>query len=251
MSHPTTLLFGLSGVQVQHVELVEFGGRVAHVQTSDTSSSGCPSCGVVSVSVKGNVTTAPRDIPYGETGISVVWHKTRWRCVEPTCVRLSFTESIDEIPTGRRTTGRLRRAIGAAVDDACRSVAEVADCFGVTWPTAHVAVVEAAEQALNEPEPTTVLGIDETRRGRPRWAPDCESGRWVRTDAWDTGFVDLAGEQRRRSINQARPGREPSGAGRRGRSAGRGGRRTGDLVSVRGAGRPACVACGDRAAQGL
>jgi len=40
-----------------------------------------------------------------------------------------------------------------------------------------------------------VLGIDETRRGKPRWVRDAEGGRWVRVDPWDTGFVDLAGHQ--------------------------------------------------------
>ena len=125
----------------------------------------------------------------------MVWHQRRWRCVEPACARLSFTEAIGEVPAGRRATGRLRRAIGSAVGDACRSVAEVADSFGVSWPTAHAAVVAGAEQIAGEPEPTAVLGIDETRRGKPRWARDEESGRWVPTDAYDTGFVDLAGRQ--------------------------------------------------------
>ena len=98
-----------------------------------------------------------------------MWHKRRWRCHEPACSRKSFTEAIAEIPPRARTTGRLRRAIAAAVGDACRSVAEVADSFGVSWPTAHKAVVAAAEAAGGEPEPTAVLGIDETRRGRVRW----------------------------------------------------------------------------------
>jgi transposase len=135
-------LFGLPGVRVQRVERDESGGRVVHVSTgSDTAAAGCPGCGVVSTSVKQNVTTAPRDLPYGERGISVVWHKTRWRCVESTCARGSFTEAIGEVPAGMRTTGRLRRAMAVAVGDACRSVAEVAGAFAVSWPTAHASFV--------------------------------------------------------------------------------------------------------------
>jgi transposase len=73
----------------------------------------------------------------------------------------------------------------------------------VSWPTAHKAFVEAANAVLVEPEPTPVLGIDETRRGRPRWVldePDPDSSqpgqrRWVRLDPWDTGSVDPAGGQ--------------------------------------------------------
>jgi hypothetical protein len=56
---------------------------------------------------------------------------------------------------------------------------------------------------LVEPEPTTVLGMNETRFGRPRWLPDGhhdgpgEDGRIRRrrTDPWETGFVDITGSQ--------------------------------------------------------
>lgn len=196
MDHATTILFDLPGVRVRHVERDDIGGRIVHVETADESAPGCPGCGVVSRSVKEYIRTTPRDLPYGERGISLVWHKRRWRCGESTCGRQSFTEAIDEIPARARTTGRLRRAIAVAVGDACRSVAEVAASFGVSWPTAHAAVIAAAEAAAVEPEPTQVLGIDETRRGRLRWTFSVEQRRWVRTDAYDTGFVDLAGDQR-------------------------------------------------------
>jgi transposase len=195
LDHATTILFDLPGVRVRHVERDESGGRTVHVETAAEYAAGCPGCGVVSTSVKQRVATTPRDLPYGERGISLVWHKRRWRCVEPTCGRGSFTEAIEEIPAGARTTGRLRRAIASAVGDACRSVAEVAESFGVSWPTAHASVTEVAEAAAAEPEPTPVLGIDETRRGRPRWTFSVEDKCWVRTDAYDTGFVDLAGDQ--------------------------------------------------------
>ena len=66
---------------------------------------------------------------------------------------------------------------------------------GVSWPTAHRAFVAHAKAFLAEPEPTRVLGIDETRRGKPHWTR-CElTRRWVRVDPWNTGFVDLAGSQ--------------------------------------------------------
>ncbi len=41
--------------------------------------------------------------------------------------------------------------------------------------------------------------MDETRFGRPRWLSDGEHDdgrvRWVRSDPWETGFVDITGEQ--------------------------------------------------------
>jgi transposase len=150
---------------------------------------------VLSTSVKARVTTSPKDIPYGEGRIMLRWHKTRWRCREDYCARSSFSEVIAQVPARARTTGRLRTQIGAAIGDAARSVAEVAGAHGVSWPTAHRAFVAHADAVLTEPQPTPVLGIDETRRGKPRWEFSADTQRWVRVDPWDTGFVDLAGDQ--------------------------------------------------------
>lgn len=55
----------------------------------------------------------------------------------------------------------------------------------------HAAFVAHAEAVLADPAPVAVLGIDETRRGKPRWTREQVSGRWVHTDPWDSGFVDL------------------------------------------------------------
>jgi transposase len=199
----TTLLFGLPGVRVERVERLPDGTRVVHVVSAEQGAA-CPSCGVLSTAVKGRVITSPRDIPYGEDRIVVRWSKARWRCREDYCQRASFTEAIAQIPARARTTARLRTQIGAAIGDAARSVAEVAAHHGVSWPTAHRAFVAHAESQLSEPAPTPVLGIDETRRGKPRWERCEATRRWVRIDPWDTGFVDLAGEQ---GLLGQRPGR--------------------------------------------
>jgi hypothetical protein len=118
LSNDTTLLFGLAGVRVERVVLGPDGIREVHVQTADEGASGCPSCGVLSLSMKGNVATAPRDIPYGTRPVAVVWHKRRWRCREVLCERQSFTEAL---PSGARTTRRLAwrcwPACGHVVDE--------------------------------------------------------------------------------------------------------------------------------------
>jgi transposase len=195
VSDGTTLLFGLPGVEVECVERRADGSRVVHVVTDDEAAVACPGCGVASTSVKERVTTSPRDIPYGQDRIVVRWHKIRWYCREDYCQRSSFTEAIAQVPARARTTTRLRTQVGAAIGDAARAVSEVADAHGVSWPTAHRAFVAHAETLLTEPEPVRVLGIDETRRGKPRWEQCAKTRRWVRVDPWDTGFVDLAGEQ--------------------------------------------------------
>lgn len=56
------------------------------------------------------------------------------------------------------------------------------------------AVIAHAQRELGEPEPTRVLGLDETRFGRPRWVRS-PAGAWTRTEPWETGFVDLHGGQ--------------------------------------------------------
>ncbi len=163
--------------------------------TDEDSAAACPSCGVLSTSVKECVSTRPKDIPYGEDRILLRWNRTRWRCREGYCTRGSFTEAIEQIPRRARTTGRLRTQIGAAIGAAARSVVEVAAGHGVSWPTAPRAFVAHAEALLTEPAPVRVLGVDETRRGKPRWERCQDSGKWMRVDPWDTGFVDLDGDQ--------------------------------------------------------
>ena len=195
MTNGMTSLFGLPGVRVERVEQRDDGTRVVHVVTADETAAACPDCGVVSTSAKEHPTTAPKDIPYGPAGVLVRWRKTRWRCKESYCQRDSFTESIDQVPPRARTTSRLRTQVAKAIGDAARSVAEVADAHNVSWPTAHRAFVAHAQERLTEPAPVRVLGIDETRRGKPRWQRRPDSGGWERIDPWDTGFVDLSGDQ--------------------------------------------------------
>jgi len=181
---------------VERVERGVNGARVVHLATAEESATACPGCGVVSTSVKARVSTSPKDIPYRQDRITLRWNKIRWRCREDYCKRGSFTESIAQVPRRARTAGRLRSQIGAAMGDATRSsVAEVAAAHQVSWPTAHRAFVAHADSALTEPWPTAVLGIEETRRGKPRWEQCAVTGRWVRIDPWDTGFVDLTGDQ--------------------------------------------------------
>ena len=89
-----TLLLGIEGLSVASVSVDADGGRVVEVVTDDESAAGCPQCGILSSSVKERVVTRPRDLPYGEAPVALVWHKTRWRCREQSCPRGSFTESL-------------------------------------------------------------------------------------------------------------------------------------------------------------
>ena len=191
MRDDTTILFGLPGVAVREVQRVE-GGRVVHVVTDDVGASACPACGVFSDKVRQRRITRPRDVGYGEEPLTVRWHKTQYACEEGLCPRKAFTECISEVPARARATGRLRRAAAGAVA-AGASVSVAVRAHGLSWPIVHAAFVAKADAELVEPWPVRVLGIDETRRGKPRWTQDSETGKWVRLDMFETNFMDLSG----------------------------------------------------------
>jgi len=141
------------------------------------------------------VQTRPRDIPYGTAGLRLVWRKRRWRCTETMCERGSFTEAIPAVPARARLTVRLRAELAHAVAEQHRCVAETAAHYQVGWATVHDAFIAHVSEPLAAPAPAVrVLGIDETRRGKPIWTQDPDTHRWqLACDRWHTGFVDAAG----------------------------------------------------------
>jgi len=188
-------LLDLGGLAVDRVASDAFGGRVVHLVTADETASACPSCGVLSVCLKGRVCTRPRDIPYGTRVLRLIWHKRRWRCKERLCPRASFTESLPAVRARSRLTTRLRTELGSAIAEQGRVVSESATHYGVDWSIVHAAFVEHVRAPLAAPlPPVKVLGIDETRRGKPIWVRDPDTKRWVlAADRWHTGFVDADG----------------------------------------------------------
>jgi transposase len=184
---------GLAGLAVERVALTPLGIRVVQLVTADPEAVRCPDCRELSTSGKEWVLTRPRDLPVGGGQVLLQWRKRRWRCRTTDCPRGSFTEQVPEVPARARTTARLRSRLATAVEDG-RTQAEVAVTFAVSWPTVQRAVIAHGQRELGEPAPTPLLGLDETRFGRPRWVRG-PGGAWTRTDPWQTGFVDLAGGQ--------------------------------------------------------
>jgi transposase len=171
----TSILFGVRGVSVREVVPDEAMGRVVHVVTDDPDAAACPACGVVSTAVRQQRTTRPRDLPQGEEPLVVRWHKKQYACKERLCARKAFTEQIAEVPARARVTGRLRRAAGVAVGAGAggTAVSTVGELFELGWSTVHDAFAVHADAHLDDvPGPVAVLGIDETRRGRPTWSQD-------------------------------------------------------------------------------
>jgi transposase len=166
------------------------------VRTSDPLAVLCPGCGMVSP-MKEQVTTAPADIEAGGRRLRLVWLKYRRTCPDPACPVGSFTESLPQVPPRGRLTVRLRDHTGALVAGQGLTPAQAAELTGVSWPTAHAAFAEQADPLLERPpDPVAHLGIDEHRRGRPRWEKDPDTGTYVQVkDQWHTCFADLSGDQ--------------------------------------------------------
>jgi len=160
-----TILFGLPGFRVRDVVRDDALGRVVNVLTDDPGAAAGPRCGVVSTSVRQRRTTRPRDLPCGQERLAVRWHKTQWACRERACPRKAFTDQIPELPAGARVTGRLRRHVAGQI--ASGPLVSVAVDGLLSWPIGHAAWLVLADAQLAEPGPAAVLGIDETRRGRP------------------------------------------------------------------------------------
>ena len=152
----------------------------------------CPSCGVLSVAVKERPLVRVKDLPACGQQIELWWRKRRLWCRESLCPRRSFTQTCAAIKPRARTTERLRDKLALAIAGSNRPVSDVAAEYGVSWPTAHKALVAAAAGWLPEPTPTSRLGIDETRFASVRWILDDIT--WKRSNPWLTSFVDCTSD---------------------------------------------------------
>ena len=171
------------------------GARVVTVGTAAEWVGRCTGCQVRSTKPsRGWVTTRPRDITIGPDRPQLVWNKQKWLCTNTVCETNTFTEATPSVPPRARITTRAKTQMAHAVLDELRPVAGVAASYGCTWNTCHDAVKATADPVLqNEPAPVTVLGIDETRRGKAKYETCPQTGARVWIDRFDTGLVDITG----------------------------------------------------------
>jgi transposase len=89
----------------------------------------------------------------------------------------------------------LRVECGTGVAQGFSCVLAAAVHYRVSWPVAHRAYVAHVDGVLAQPlPPVNVLGIDETRRGKPKWEQDPDTQRWrITHDRWHTAVVDADG----------------------------------------------------------
>jgi transposase len=188
LSDPAAVLFGLEAeFSVLSVRRTASGAVQVIIEQTDREGP-CPTCGVLSSAIKDRPLTPIKDLPASGQAVELWWRKRRLLCGERLCPRRSFTQTAEAVRPRGRVTERLRDKVASAIAGSNRSVRDVAAEYGVSWPTAHRALVAAAARWLPEPEPTAVLGIDETRFRSVRWILDGIT--WRRSDPWLTSFVD-------------------------------------------------------------
>jgi transposase len=192
-----SVLFGVDGLQVTDAGAGPGGALEVWAVTDYPAAAACPDCRTPAGRVHEYVLARPRDARRGPDQVAVHWVKRRWKCEAEGCARKTFTEWVPQIPPRCRLTRRLREQAGTEVADRGITPAEAARHAGVSWPVAHEAFAARADPVLEQPPaPVRCLGIDEHRRGRPRWTLDEETGEYlVLADRWHTCFFDLAGGQ--------------------------------------------------------
>jgi transposase len=181
-SEGATALLGMPELVVRaHVE-VEREIWLEVETTTDVV--GCDGCGTGAVG-HGRRRTTVRDLPIGDRPVVLVWAKRIWRCADPDCPVVTWSEDIDEIAPRAALTERARAEICRLVGECARSVAEVARAFGVSWHTAMAAVRDHGRPRvdhLSRLGAPAALGVDETAfLAATPWHPTLLV----------TGFVDL------------------------------------------------------------
>ena len=174
----------------------EADGRLA-VRAEVTVPAACPGCGTPSGKVHEVVVTRPRDVWVSGQVIDLFLVKRRLECPGRDCPRGTFTEWVPQVPPRCTITRRLLDQAGNEIAGRGITPAGAARHAGISWPAAHAAFAAKADEVLDE-EPALVahLGIDEHRRGRPRWRKDTDSGEYVQlAGRWHVCFYDLDGGQ--------------------------------------------------------
>ena len=187
---PTAVLFGLeeefSVLKVERIDQT----KVKMIIEQTAREGPCPACGVLSSVIKERPLRRLTDLPACGQTVELWWRKRRLICREQQCRQKSFTQLCRAVRPRGRVTERLRQRVARAIAESNRAVWDVAREYQVSWPTAHKALVSAAATWLPEPEPTSRLGIDETRFRSVRWILDGIT--WRRSDPWLTSFVDCS-----------------------------------------------------------
>jgi transposase len=154
-------MLGLPGLVVLEVQDVP-GEVVVHVE-STRAKAVCPSCRR-RAEAQDRVEVHLRDLHCFGRPCRLVINKRRWRCRTTGCVKKTWTEKIAGIAPRQVLTIRAGAEVTRQVGQLCRSVASVAEEYGVGWDTAWAAVELHGSPLVQNPRrvgSVRALGVDE------------------------------------------------------------------------------------------
>jgi transposase len=162
-SDDVTALVGMPELVVG-AQLFRDGEWWLHVETP-AAVVWCHGCGCQAVG-HGRTRTQVRDLPIAGVPTVLVFARRRWRCAEALCEVSTWSEHVDAIAARASLSERARRRLAEMVNVGGDSIAAAAVEFGVGWHTAHAAVIDYTDPAINDParlEGVAGIGVDEKR----------------------------------------------------------------------------------------
>src|SRR6476469_9707798 len=117
----------------------------------------CGGCGV-QARLHDRRPTWVRDLPAAGRPVTLVWVKRIWRCVEPRCPVVTWSEASPAIRPRASLTERARVEACRRVGQDGSSVAQVAADYGASWATVMAAVVEYGTPMVDDP--TRLAGVE-------------------------------------------------------------------------------------------
>lgn len=177
-----SVLLGLPGFRLLAVS--EHDGEIEQAVETTADVVGCPACGVLA-RLHGRRPSWIRDLPCAGRPVTIVWVKRIWRCHEPACAVVTWTETDEAIGSRMSMTERARAEACRRVGQHGDSVAEVARSFGAGWATVMAAVADYGTPLVDDPvrlDGVIALGTDETA---------FLAANQTHHTLFVTGFVDL------------------------------------------------------------
>jgi transposase len=154
-------MLGLPGLVVLDVQ--EAQAEIVVCVESTRRKATCPSCRR-RAEAQDRTEVHLRDLHCFGRPVRLILRKRRFRCRTKRCIKKTWTEKIAGLAPRQVLTQRAGAEVTRQVGQLCRSVASVADEYGVAWDTVWAAVELHGQPLVDDPKrvgQVRALGIDE------------------------------------------------------------------------------------------